>query len=210
MSDPGKPAELRAVGTPLAHSMRHEERTIASLLLSAAAFASSRLQCSSGGSVGDAGLVVVDSGDAGSGSGFQTTCSPAVDLTAAMMITPPISNVPVDCVPQATAGYLTTVDSDAALQALFSADAGADCAQLMLPQGVDYSSQRVVVAEATGTMTVYQEGTTTAILKANKQSETVAVQQVFLIVLPTALTGSVQLTSCSTTCIPGPIACPAN
>jgi hypothetical protein len=152
---------------------------------------------------GDSGRDAGSKADSGPTETFTTTCTPMIDVSKAKNLMPALSYVYQQCYVGTPPASPLTVDSNAALTALFKQDAGAPCNDLMLPT-VDYTTDRVVLLAAagvgTGDFTVYQTSSGTVFDVGSNEGGGQPIAQVFLVVLPIADTTSIQVMTCTTTC----------
>jgi hypothetical protein len=131
---------------------------------------------------------------------FTTTCTPTIDLSKATQIAPPTTTVAPECLANPLPGNVAVVDSDAALRALFGVDGGVICGGVSLPTGVDYATMRVVVAYTGNSLAVYQNGNTAILDGTTDKFGADAGSEVFIVVLPSNLSDSVEVTTCTVTC----------
>jgi hypothetical protein len=127
-----------------------------------------------------------------------------IDVSKATNLMPAVSAVYQWCYVGTPPATPLVIDSSAALNALFNQDAGAQCTDLMLPTGVDYTTDRVVLLAAAGvgagSLTVYQTGGKTVFDVASNEGGGDPVEQILLAVLPIADTASIEVMTCTTTC----------
>jgi hypothetical protein len=134
---------------------------------------------------------------------YTTTCSPNLDVADAGVVMATVVAVPPGCYIGTPPPTPVVIDSSAALTALFSTDAGAECSSLTLPTTVDYTADRVVVlgaASGSGTLSAYQVGSKTVLDISVKDFAAAVPVGVFVVVLPVADTTSIEVTTCTTTC----------
>jgi hypothetical protein len=180
--------------------------------------ASSSLSCTSmGGAGADGGADAIADGphdDGGGSSGFQTTCSPDLDLTNAKPVTTgAIATYPVGCLAEQLPNGLAVVTSAAAFNALFAVDGGGQCGSIALPSGTDFTAQRLVVVEvasAGGSPPAVSDTGSAIVVKASSTNFGAhPAPAVMAIAIPRS-SEPVELVSCVTTCTPvAGQACPA-
>ena len=136
---------------------------------------------------------------------YTTTCSPNIDVSKATNVMAPITTALgyAGCYVGTPPTTPTVVDSQAALSALFNVDAGQSCLNV-LPTNVDYTTDRVVVFGGQGisadSLTVYQTTTGTIFDVAVTEFGAEPIGLVYLVVLPVALTTSITVMTCTTSC----------
>jgi len=134
---------------------------------------------------------------------YQTSCSPSINVSTATHITGPIASYIDSYLSGPLPASFAVVDSLAALDALFSADAGAVCAQVAPPVGTDFTTQRVAVGYFDA---AYDTGASIVLSSDRQSCGTVSAPGLAAIALPIS-NEPVVLMTCVTRCS-APPGCP--
>jgi hypothetical protein len=161
----------------------------------------------SGTSKRDSGTTKTDSGrDAGEGlqTTYSTSCTPNIDAGGETQVMPPAVAAQQYCLVSPLPSGVTVLDSAAALAALFSSDAGSECAPPSLPAGIDFTTDSLAVFAGAGldveSLTVYQLGPQIILQVSQSDFGAISQGEVYIVVLPTAEAKSAEVVSCTTSC----------